>query len=400
MTNFDFDTEIDRRGTHAIKWEVVKRGDRFVPVDRASNEPRLLPMWVADMDFRCPPAVVEALTTRAQHGIYGYTWPDDSYRQAIVDWLARRQGWQIERDWILGTPGVVPALNLLVQTFVQPGQRVIVQPPVYYPFYTAVTNNQAELVRNPLRYTDGRYQIDFAGLAELVRDPATTMLILCSPHNPVGRVWQPDELRELGELCTANGVLVVADEIHGDLIYPGQRFTPYGTLDPALVENAMICTAPSKTFNLAGLATSNIIIPNAALRVRFERTLMRSGLHGGNTFGITALEAAYTHGDAWLDALLVYIADNYRYLHDFIAAHLPEIKVIEPEGTYLVWLDCRGLGLDNAALEQLMLDEARVFLDEGYIFGDEGAGFERINIACPRALLAEALERIRAIVRK
>lgn len=398
MTTFDFDAEIDRSGTHAIKWEVVKRGDRFVPVDRHTNEPRLLPMWVADMDFRCPPAVVEALTARAQHGIYGYTWPDDSYRQAIVDWLARRQGWIIERDWILSTPGVVPALNLLVQTFVQPGQRVIVQPPVYYPFYTAVTNNQAELVRNPLRCEAGRYEIDFDGLAELVRQPDVVMLILCSPHNPVGRVWTADELRRLGELCTANDVLVVADEIHGDLIYPGQRFTPYGTLAPALAENAVICTAPSKTFNLAGLATSNIIIPNAALRARFERTLMRAGLHGGNTFGITALEAAYAHGDAWLDALLTYIAENYRYLRDFLAEHLPQIKVIEPQGTYLVWLDCRGLGLEQAALEQLMLDEARVFLDEGYIFGDEGAGFERINIACPRALLAEALARIKTAV--
>ncbi|MER2598297.1 MAG: MalY/PatB family protein [Caldilineales bacterium] len=395
----NFDQEINRAGTHAIKWEMVKRGERFEPVDFDAPGPRLLPLWVADMDFRCPQPVIDALTARAQHGIYGYTWPDDSYRQAVVDWLARRQGWQIERDWIVTTPGVVPALNLLMQTFVQPGQRVIVQPPVYYPFYSAISNNGADLVRNPLLLQDGRYQMDFIGLAELVRDPATVMLVLCSPHNPVGRVWQPDELRHLGELCAAHDVLVVADEIHGDLIYPGCTFTPYATLGAELAQRAVICTAPSKTFNLAGLATSNLIIPNAELRGRFQRTLTNLGLHGSNLFGVTALIAAYSQGEPWLDAVMAYIADNYRFLRTYIAAHLPQIRVIEPEGTYLVWLDCRGLGLDAAALEHLMLDQARVFLDEGYIFGPEGTGFERINIACPRSILAEALARISEAVK-
>lgn len=395
----NFDQEINRLGTNAIKWDVVKRGERFEPVDFDAPGPRLLPLWVADMDFRCPQPVIDALTARAQHGIYGYTWPDDAYRQAVVDWLARRQGWTIERDWILTTPGVVPALNLLVQTFVQPGRRVIVQPPVYYPFYTAISNNGGEIVYNPLVYQDGRYRMDLDGLAGLVRDPATVMLVLCSPHNPVGRVWQPDELRSLGELCRAHDVLVVADEIHGDLIYPGYTFTPYATLGDDLAQRAVICTAPSKTFNLAGLATSNIIIPNAELRGRFQRTLTNIGLHGSNIFGISALTAAYTEGEPWLDALMAYIADNYRFLRAYLAEQLPQIKVIEPEGTYLVWLDCRGLGLDKAALEHLMLDEARVFLDEGYIFGEEGAGFERINIACPRSILAEALARISAAVR-
>ena len=399
--NYDFDREIDRAGTHAAKWEVVKQGDRFVPVDQLPPDPegrRLLPMWVADMDFPVPQPVIDALTARAQHGIFGYNWPGASYRQAVVGWLAKRHGWPIEQDWIVTTPGVVSALNMLVRTFVAPGQRVIVQPPVYYPFFSAISNNNAEIVHNPLVYAEGRYSMDFAGLEALAREPDTAMLILSSPHNPVGRVWTPDELQRLGDICLEHDVLVVADEIHGDLIYPGQRFTPYAMAGEALAQNAITCTAPSKTFNLAGLATSNIIIPNPELKLRFERTLNSNGLHGVNTFGMVALEAAYTHGEEWLAQVMDYIAGNFRFLRAFAVQHLPQIDVIEPEGTYLVWLDCRRLGLDKDALERLMLDEARVFLDEGYIFGPAGEGFERINIACPRSILIEALQRIKAAI--
>ncbi len=382
---YDFDREIDRASTHAAKWEVVKQDDRFVPVDQ-------------DMDFACPQPVIDALVARASHGIFGYGWPGRSYRQAVVDWMARRHGWPVEPDWIVTTPGVVPALNMLVRTFVAPGQKVVVQPPVYYPFYTAIANNAAETVRNPLVYADGRYSMDYAGLEALLAEPDVAMLILSSPHNPVGRVWTPDELRRLGELCLVHDVLVVADEIHGDLIYPGQRFTPWAALGEDLAANAVVCTAPSKTFNLAGLATSNIIITNPELRVRFERTLNSNGLHGINTFGMVALEAAYRDGEEWLAQVMDYIAGNLRYLQDYLAAHLPQISVVEPEGTYLVWLDCRGLGLGKDELEQLMLGEARVFLDEGYVFGPEGEGFERINIACPRSILVEALDRIKTAV--
>jgi cystathionine beta-lyase len=398
---YNFDQEIDRRGTHSAKWGVIKQDGRFTPLEDAPQfreGKRLLPMWVADMDFQAPQPVIDALTERAQHGIFGYGWPGASYRQAVVDWMARRHGWPVQPEWIVPTPGVVPALNMLVHTFVAPGQRVIVQPPVYYPFYTAIANNGAELARNPLLLANGRYSMDFAGLAALARDPDAVMLILSSPHNPVGRVWTPDELRRLGEICLEHDVLVVADEIHGDLLYPGRRFTPFATLGDAFAQNTIACTAPSKTFNLAGLATSNIIIPNPELRVRFERTLNSNGLHGVNTFGMVALEAAYAHGEQWLAQVMDYIAGNFQYLREYVAQHLPQIEVIEPEGTYLVWLDCRRLGLDKAALERLMLDEARVFLDEGYIFGPEGEGFERINIACPRSILAEALERIKAVV--
>jgi cysteine-S-conjugate beta-lyase len=397
---YNFDQEIDRAGTNAAKWEVVRQGSRFLPVDQMPPDPqgrRLLPMWVADMDFPVPQPVIDALVQRAQHGIFGYNWPGPSYRQAVVDWMARRHGWTIEPEWIVLTPGVVPALNMLVRTFAA-GCKALLQPPVYYPFYTAIGNNDAEIARNPLRYADGRYCMDFADLEAQVSQPDVTMLILSSPHNPVGRVWTADELRRLGELCLAHDVLVVADEIHGDLIYPGQRFTPYATLGEQFAANAVVCTAPSKTFNLAGLATSNIIIPNPDLRLRFERTLNSNGLHGVNTFGMVALEAAYAHGEEWLAQVMDYVAGNLRYLQDYIARHLPQIDVVEPEGTYLVWLDCRRLGLDKDALEQLVLSQARVFLDQGYTFGAEGEGFLRMNLACPRSILVEALERIKAAV--
>ncbi|MEI2689879.1 MAG: MalY/PatB family protein [Anaerolineae bacterium] len=398
---YNFDQEIDRRGSNSAKWGVVPQNGRFVPLEAAPQfleGKRLLPMWVADMDFLVPQPVIDALVQRAQHGIFGYNGAGLSYRQAVVDWMARRHGWAVDADWIVATPGVVPALYLLVRTFVAPGQRVIIQPPVYHPFFTAASNNEVEAAHNPLLLADGRYEMDFAGLEALARQPDTAMLILCSPHNPVGRVWMPEELRRLGEICLEHGVLVVADEIHGDLIYPGHRFTSFGTLGEALAQNAIVCTAPSKTFNLAGLAASNIIIPNPELRLRFERTLNSTGLHGVNTFGMVALEAAYTHGEEWLTQVMDYIAGNLRYLRDFVAEHLPQIEVIEPEGTYLVWLDCRGLGLGKAELERLMLDEARVFMNEGYIFGREGEGFERINIACPRSILAEALQQIKEAV--
>lgn len=396
-----FDQEIPRKGTHSVKWEFGPVGDQLIHWERtdpALGADRILPMWVADMDFRCAQPVIDALVARAQHGIFGYAMPTESYQSALVNWMARRQGWAIEPDWITVTPGVVMALNLLVRTFVAPGQRVLIQPPVYPPFFSAITNSGIEIAHNPLRYDQGRYTMDFDGMEALVRDPAVTMAILCSPHNPVGRVWRRDELRRFGELCLANDVLVIADEIHGDLIYPGQVFTPFATLDAALAQSTFVCTAPSKTFNLAGLGTSNIIIPNADLRARFKQAVECSGHFGANVFGITALEAAYNYGEPWLTHVMAYVAANFDFLESYLAQHLPQITAVRPEGTYLVWLDCRQLGLDKDTLERLMLDKARVFFNEGYHFGVEGEGFERINIACPRSILADALERIKAAV--
>jgi len=398
---YNFDAEISRKNTHSVKWELLqtdKNPEKAEYTDRFFGENRILPMWVADMDFPSPPPVIEALEARARHGIFGYTYQTDSYYQAVTGWMQKRHGWTVESDWILTTPGVVPAVNMLVQAFVGSGEKVLLQKPVYYPFFSAINNNEAQIANNSLQLDNGRYQMDFADLAEKAADPAVKLAILCNPHNPVGRVWSRDEMQQFGEICLQNNVLVIADEIHGDLIYSGHTFTPFATLSPTFAENSITCTAPSKTFNLAGLHTSNIIIQNKELRSRFQKVLGRNGLFGVNPFGVVAMEAAYNHGEDWLAAVMAYIEGNLRYLEDYIAANIPQINVIRPEGTYLVWLDCRALGLDNLALKRLMLNEAGVYLDEGYIFGREGDGFERINIACPRSVLAEALDRIKNAV--
>lgn len=393
-----FDTEIAREGTNSIKWEFIQ-GEKdllhFDHTDRFFGDDRILPMWVADMDFRCPEPVVEALIERAQHGIYGYTAPTTAFYESVVNWMKRRHGWKIKPEWICVTPGVVPALNMLVRTFVPSGDRVLIQPPVYYPFFMAIENNQAELVTNPLIYQDGRYCMDFEDLEHKARDSRVKMAILCSPHNPVGRVWTRSELMEFGRICAENDVLVVSDEIHGDLVYNGYSFTPFADLSPEFAQRSMICTAPSKTFNIAGLQTSCIIIPNEDARSRFKKTLLSNGLFGISCFGVVALQAAYDEGEEWLERVIAYVEGNLEYLESYIAEHIPQISVVRPEGTYLVWLDCRGLGLDSKDLGKLMMENARVYLDHGIIFGPEGEGFERINIACPRSILAEALHRIR-----
>ena len=394
---FNFDEEIERTGTHSIKWEFLFEGHKLVFGDHAQakhGRDRLLPMWVADMDFRCPPAVIEALTERVAHGIFGYAMPSDSYYEAVIDWMARRYGVVVEREWLVLTPGVVPALNMLVETLIAPGDKVLVQRPVYYPFFAAIENNGGEIVSNTLVLENGRYTIDFDDLAAQAADPAVKMAILCSPHNPVGRVWTREELTRFGEICLANDVLVISDEIHCDLIYDGVAFTSFAAINETFAQKSIICTAPSKTFNMAGLKTSNIIIQDKEIRAKFNKTLTRHGLMGGNALGIVATEAAYTHGEAWLAEVMAYIEANYHFLVAYLAEHLPQLEVIRPEGTYLVWVDCRKLGLDPAARRQLLLGEAKVFLDNGEMFGPEGEGFERFNLACPRSILAEALERI------
>ena len=394
---FNFDAEIDRTGTHSIKWEFLFEGHKLVFGDHAQakhGRDRLLPMWVADMDFRCPPAVIDALTERVAHGIFGYAMPSDSYYEAVINWMARRYGVVVERDWLVLTPGIVPALNMLVETLIAPGDKVLVQRPVYYPFFAAIANNGGEIVSNTLVLENGRYTIDFDDLAAKAADPAVKMAILCSPHNPVGRVWTREELTRFGEICLANDVLVISDEIHCDLIYDGVAFTSFAAINETFAQKSIICTAPSKTFNMAGLKTSNIIIQDKEIRAKLNKTLLRHGLLGGNALGLVATEAAYNHGEAWLAEVMAYIEANYHFMVAYLAEHLPQLEVIRPEGTYLVWVDCRKLGLDAAARRQLLLGEAKVFLDNGEMFGPEGEGFERFNLACPRSILAEALERI------
>jgi cystathionine beta-lyase len=401
VLKISFDKEMDRRGVHSIKWEFVREGKVLRHGDHADprhGAERVLPMWVADMDFDPPPAVVEAVVARAENGFFGYCRPTDSYFEAVIAWIKRQHGWSVERDWIVTSPGVVAALSMLVQSCTSRDDKILIQPPVYHPFFHVIENNGRQIVSNSLLYERGRYHMDFDDLALKASDPAVKMAFLCSPHNPVGRVWTAGELARFGEICLENGVLVVSDEIHADLIYQGYAFTAFAGISEAFLSNSVTCTAASKSFNLAGLKTSNIIIPDEGLREAFSRELERNGMYGANPFGIVATEAAYDHGEAWLGAAMEYVEGNYRYLVDYVARQLPQIKVALAEGTYLVWLDFRELGLSPAERRELLLNRARVLLEEGEIFGREGEGFERINIACPRSILVEAMERIRAAV--
>jgi cystathionine beta-lyase len=398
---YSFDEDIDRKGTHCTKWEFISENGELKYGDHADAKhgaERLLPMWVADMDFRCPPALVEALVARAEHGVFGYCSPTASYYEAVIDWHARRYGRTLEKEWITLSPGVVPAIKALVQTFVAPGEKVLVQRPVYYPFFSAVEKNGGEIVSNTLIYEDGRYHMDFEDLAQKAADPDLKMAILCSPHNPVGRVWSREELARFGQICLDNDVLVVSDEVHCDLIYSGVTFTTFANISEAFAQNSVICTAPSKSFNIAGLKISNIIIANKEIRQQFVAALDRNGLSGANVFGLTAVEAAYKQGEGWLAAAMTYVEANYNFMVKYMAENLPQLKIIPPEGTYLVWVDFSELGLDPEARKALLMDQARVYLDEGNLFGPEGAAFERINIACSRALLTEALQRIKRVV--
>jgi len=385
---YNFDEVIDRQPTSSLKWSYM---GRLFGVEEA------LPMWVADMDFRSPQPVIDALRARVEHGIYGYPLRPPSYYQAIIGWLQRRHGWEIKREWLAYSPGVVPGLSLAINAYTHPGDKVIIQPPVYYPFFSVVKNNGRQLVENPLRLENNRYRFDLEGLQRLC-DARTRLLILCSPHNPVGRVWDRNELTQLGELCLQHDIIVVSDEIHADLILKGYRHTPMAAISEVFAQNTVTLIAPSKTFNLAGLATAAAIIPNPRLHQLFTTALESFGAHSGNIFGIVALEAAYTCGDDWLDQCLEYIQGNLEYLTAYLAEKIPKIKIIPPEGTYLVWLDCRELGLDKVALNDLFLKKAKVALDDGPIFGSGGEGFQRINIACPRAILTEGLQRIERAV--
>ncbi len=397
----NLDQEIDRMGTQSVKWEyimrdgVVSHGDH---ADKRHGAERTLPMWVADMDFRCPPAAIEALEKRVAHGIYGYTKPADSYFEAVIAWAEKHYGWEIEQEWMTLAAGVVPAINIMIQGMLEPGDKVLIQPPVYYPFARSISNNGMEVVESALLYENGRYLMDFDDLAAKVADPAVKMAILCSPHNPVARVWNKEELTRFGEICIENDLIIVSDEIHGDLIYDGVEFVSFPTISETFADNCIVCNAPSKTFNLAGLQTSNIIIKNEEWRTLYRQQVARNGTHSINVFGPIAAEASYRYGRGWLDDVMAYVQENYRFMTDYLAEHLPQVDVVQAEGTYLVWVDFRSLGLSPEDRKVLIMDKAKVYLDEGEMFGIEGSGFERFNIACPRSILAEALERLSSIV--
>ncbi len=394
---YDFDRLIDRRQTSCAKWDAA---------EAVFGSQDIFPMWVADMDFPIASPITESLRKRTEHEIYGYTQVAPSVAEAVVGRMRGKYGWRVEPEWVVFTPGVVPALHAAVKAFTHPGDEVVIQEPVYHPFSSAISANGCCVVNNQLKLINGRYEIDFEDLQGKFAPRAWGMLpvpsrikmmILCNPHNPVGRVWTRDELNNMGEIVLENDAIMVSDEIHCELLFKGFQHIPFALVTPEFEQHCVVCMAPSKTFNLAGLAASSIIIPNNKLRDRFNAA--RAGIMPRpNIFGLVALEAAYRYGDEWLGQLLEYLQGNLEFLIAHFKERIPRIKVIRPEGTYLVWLDCRGLGMDPASLRTFMRERAGVGLEDGYIFGSSGSGFQRMNIACPRAVLKEALERIERAV--
>lgn len=388
---YNFDEIIDRTKHHSVKW------DELETIFGADSQD-VLPMWIADMEFRSSKPIIEAINKAVEHGIYGYTSRTDSYSQAIIDWMGKRHNWKIKKGWLAFSPGVVPALSLIIRAFCQPGDKVVVQPPVYYPFFRVIENNGCHIANNPLKLSNKKYFMDYEDLERKIDDPRVKLLILCSPHNPVGRVWQKEELIILGEICLKHNIIVVSDEIHADILFEGYKHTPFASISPAFAHNSITCTAPSKTFNLAGLQTSSLIIPNKKYYKIYENILNSLALDENNVFGLVALEAAYRDGEEWLEQLLSYLNENLDFLMKYFKERIPKIEVIKPEGTYLVWLDCQQLGLNSKDLNNFMIKKAKVALDDGYWFGIEGRGFMRINIASPRSFLEEGLERIERAV--
>lgn len=382
-----FDDLIDRRGTGSMKWD----GHR-----QMGFPPEAIPLWLADMDFPVAPQITAAIKDRAAHEVFGYSFPKDSYYDSLLGWMQRRYGWQLDREWVVTVPGVVPAINLALWAFTNPGDAVLIQPPVYPPFANAVLGNGRKLIKNPLIPGTGGYTIDFADFAAKITANDVKLFILCSPHNPVGRVWAPQELRAMADICLEHNVLIVADEIHQDLTFPGVRHYPLPAANRDYGEISITCTAPSKTFNLAGLQTSNIIVPNSDLREKYVAAARCWGVGKVNLMGMVACEAAYAHGDDWLDQAMAYVAANAAFVQNFLAENLPQVKYTDSQGLFLLWLDFNGLGLSPQELESFLLNKANLWLNQGYTFGEEGNGFVRLNIACTRSLLARAMAQLQA----
>lgn len=383
---YNFDEIIPRRGTNSYKWDSAAEED-------------ILPLWVADMDFRTAPAVVEALKKRVEHGIFGYTRVPDAYYEAVIRWFHRRHGWQTQQDWMIYTSGVVPALSAVIKALTEPGDKVLVQTPVYNCFFSSIRNNDCQIVSNPLIYTNETYRIDFEDLERKAADPKVKLLLLCNPHNPAGRVWTRDELTRIGEICLRHGVLVVADEIHCELVFPKHKYTPFASISEEFLMHSVTCTSPSKAFNLAGLQIANIISADAEVRRRIDKAININEVCDVNPFGVEALMAAYNEGEEWLESLKRYLYANYNYLKAYFEQYLPELPVLKLEGTYLVWVDCSSLKQPSEKIVSRLLEKGKVWVNEGAMYGDSGEGFIRINIACPREVLIEGLERIRSALK-
>lgn len=387
---YNFDKVIERRNTNSHKWDG----------EYCQKDPDILPMWVADMDFETLPEVKDALVKRAEHGIFGYAGVTDVYLQAVVDWMDRRHQFHVEKDWIVTTTGVVTALRLAVSTYTKENDNIIIMKPVYYPFDFSIKGRNRNVIECPLILKEDHYECDFNLFEQKIIDNDVKMFILCNPHNPIGKVWSKEELKQLGDICQKHDVIVVSDEIHMDFVYEGHTHVPFIEVDPSFKDFTIVCTAPSKTFNLAALQTSNIIIPNETLREQYKKEKQAAGVTDPNIFGMDACQAAYTYGDQWVDELLEYLQGNIDYMIGFFNTRLPEIKVIKPEGLYLIWVDFRALNLKPKELEDFMLHKVKLWLDEGYIFGTGGEGFERFNVACPRSTLKQALDAIESAIKE
>jgi cystathionine beta-lyase len=382
---YNFDEVIDRSHSYSIKYEPTWRGK---PED-------VLPLWVADMDFATPPCVQEALVQRARHGIFGYSEPDAEYYDVMRKWFEERFDWSPQREWLAITPGVVNALYIAIRALTHPGDKIVIQQPVYYPFESSVKQTGRQLLVNELVYSEGRYSIDFADFEEKIGH--AKMFILCNPHNPVGRVWSREELTRMGEICLRHGVIVIADEIHEDFIYKGHKHLVFSSINKELENITVTCTSPSKTFNLAGLICANIFIPNKELRENFKMEYSGCGLSQPGIMGLVSCKAAYQDGADWLDQLLDYLSGNMRLLKTYLTNHIPKIKLVEPGGTYLAWLDCNELGLGAKRLDETLTHRGKLWLSAGPSFGKGGNGFARMNVACPRQILQNALDRLKNI---
>lgn len=379
---YDFDELIPRRNTNSYKWDSAAVDD-------------VLPMWVADMDFRTAPAVIRAVERRAAHGVYGYTRVPKAYYEAVVNWFGRRHGWRIAPEWLIYTTGVVPALSAVIQALTQPGDRVLVQTPVYNCFFSSIRNNGCEVVASPLVYRNETYRIDFADLEKKAADPRVKLLLLCNPHNPAGRVWTREELMRIGDICLQSNVVVVADEIHCELVFEGYTYTPFASLSEELLMHSVVCTSPSKAFNLAGLQIANIICADTDMRRKIDKAINVNEVCDVNPFGVEALIAAYNEGEEWLEELKHYLSVNYNYLRAYFDEYMPQFPVTMLEGTYLVWVDCSVLKRPSEEIVNRLLEKEKVWVNAGSMYGEAGESFIRINIACPRPCLIEGLHRLK-----
>lgn len=387
---YDFNETIERKNTNSLKYDFAAE----------RNKPEgLLPLWVADMDFKVPDEVIDALIKKSRQGIFGYSETKNDYTDVLKNWYSDNFGWNIENDWLVKTPGVVFAICMAIRALSEKGDSILIQRPVYYPFSSAILDNERKLINNPLVYDNGRYHINFEDFENKIIQNKVKVFILCSPHNPVGRVWTKEELIKLGDICFKHNVIVVSDEIHADFVYSGHKHQVFANLKEEFSEITITCTSPSKTFNVAGLQVSNIFIKNKQIRNKFKKEVYKTGYSQLNIMAITACSTAYKYGREWLDELKSYLEDNINFVRSFLSENLPEVKLIEPEGTYLIWLDFKNLGLSTEQLEDLIINKAKLWLDGGTMFGPEGGGFQRINIACPRSLLEKALQNLKEAVK-